>query len=168
MYAFTAASKVLPLPCWVRVTNLKNGRQVVVKVNDRGPFVANWIIDLSYAAARALGMIRSGTAIVEVQAIDPARPAVDPPPPRTEVQGAPAPKLFLQVGAFSGASRARSLATALRDMGFGPVRVTVLLAEARQTLYAVRLGPLPDVKALDAAAQRMRAVGIKGFRVQVD
>ncbi|APZ44115.1 septal ring lytic transglycosylase RlpA family protein [Acidihalobacter ferrooxydans] len=168
MYALTAASKVLPLPCWVRVTNLRNGRQVVVKVNDRGPFVANRIIDLSYAAARDLDMIGPGTAIVELQAVDPGRPRSNPPPPRTQVQGAPAPRLFLQVGAFAGRDNAQHLATALRDMGFGPVRVDTLLRGQRQTLFAVRLGPLASVDKLDAAARRMNAIGIKGFRVQVD
>ncbi len=168
MYAYTAASKVLPLPCWVRVTNLRNGREVVVKVNDRGPFVANRILDLSYGAARALGMIQSGTAIVEVQAVDPALPAANPPPPPSEAQGAPVPRLFLQVGAFSDQERARRLVTALRDMGFGPVRLAPLLAEPRQALYAVRIGPLANVNALDEAARRMRKVGIKGFKVRVE
>jgi len=168
MYTMTAASKVLPLPCWVRVTNLRNGRQVVVKVNDRGPFVANRIIDLSYAAARRLDMIGTGTSIVELQAVDPGRPASNPPPPRAEAQGAPRPRLFLQVGAFSKHDNARHLATALKDLGFGPVVVNALHRAGRQTLYAVRLGPLADVAALDSAAQKMRSVGISGFRVRVE
>ena len=168
MYAMTAASKVLPLPCWVRVTNLRNGRQVVVKVNDRGPFVANRIIDLSYAAARRLGMIGTGTAIVELQAVDPGRPASNPPPPRAETQGAPRPRLYLQVGAFAQHDNARHLATALKDLGFGPVVVSRLPRADKQTLYAVRLGPLVDVSALDAAARKMRSVGIHGFRVRVE
>lgn len=69
MYAMTAAHKTLPLPTWVEVTNLANGRRVIVKVNDRGPFVGTRIIDLSYAAAKALDMIRAGTARVEVRAL---------------------------------------------------------------------------------------------------
>lgn len=168
MYGMTAASKVLPLPCWVRVTNLRNGRQVIVKVNDRGPFVANRIIDLSYAAARRLHMIGTGTAIVELQAINPANPAANPPPPRAETQGAPRPRLFLQVGAFARRGNAQHLATALRDMGFGPVVISTLLHGDAKGLFAVRLGPLADVGALDAAAHRMRTVGIKGFRVRVE
>jgi rare lipoprotein A len=70
MYAMTAAHKTLPLPTYVRVTNLENGRTVVVRVNDRGPFVSNRIIDLSYTAAAKLDMLRKGTAMVEVRAID--------------------------------------------------------------------------------------------------
>jgi rare lipoprotein A len=70
MYAMTAAHKTLPLPAYVRVTNLQNGRSVVVRVNDRGPFVGNRIIDLSYTAASKLDMLRNGTAMVEVRSID--------------------------------------------------------------------------------------------------
>lgn len=69
MYQMTAAHKTLPLPTYVQVTNLTNGRQVIVKVNDRGPFVSNRLIDLSYAAAKKLGMVGRGTAPVSVRAI---------------------------------------------------------------------------------------------------
>jgi rare lipoprotein A len=71
MYAMTAAHKTLPLPAYVRVTNLLNGRSIVVRVNDRGPFVGNRIIDLSYTAASKLDMLRNGTAMVEVRSIEP-------------------------------------------------------------------------------------------------
>jgi rare lipoprotein A len=72
MYAMTAAHKTLPLPAYVRVTNLQNGRSIVVRVNDRGPFVGNRIIDLSYTAATKLDMLRNGTAMVEVRSLEPA------------------------------------------------------------------------------------------------
>jgi rare lipoprotein A len=74
MYAMTAAHKTLPLPSYARVTNLKNGKTCVVRINDRGPFVANRIIDLSYTAAVKLDMLREGTTLVEVRAITPAAP----------------------------------------------------------------------------------------------
>jgi len=73
MFDMTAASKTLPLPTYVKVTNLENGRSVVVKVNDRGPFKRKRIIDLSYVAARKLGYARKGTALVRVTAINPRR-----------------------------------------------------------------------------------------------
>jgi rare lipoprotein A len=76
MYGMTAAHKTLPLPAYVRVTNLQNGRSVVVRVNDRGPFVGNRIIDLSYTAAAKLDMLRNGTAMVDVRVIDPMTPPV--------------------------------------------------------------------------------------------
>ena len=74
MYGMTAAHKTLPLPAYVRVTNLQNGRSVVVRVNDRGPFVGNRIIDLSYTAAAKLDMLRDGTAMVEVRTLQPVDP----------------------------------------------------------------------------------------------
>jgi rare lipoprotein A len=76
MFAMTAAHKTLPLPCYARVTNLANGRHVVVRINDRGPFVANRIIDLSYSAATRLDMIRNGTAFVQVEVLTPAAPTL--------------------------------------------------------------------------------------------
>ena len=77
MYGMTAAHKTLPLPAYVRVTNLQNGRSVVVRVNDRGPFVGNRIIDLSYTAAAKLDMLRNGTAMVEVRSVGPASAPAD-------------------------------------------------------------------------------------------
>jgi rare lipoprotein A len=83
MYAMTAAHKTLPLPAYVRVTNLENGKSVVVRVNDRGPFVGNRIIDLSYTAAARLDMLRNGTAMVEVRGIDPQAPVTELTTPMT-------------------------------------------------------------------------------------
>ncbi|MEJ2478951.1 MAG: septal ring lytic transglycosylase RlpA family protein [Acidihalobacter sp.] len=168
MYAMTAASRDLPLPTWVRVTNLENGRQVVVKVNDRGPFVPNRIIDLSYAAGKRLDMIRKGTALVEVQAIDPQHPAVNPPPPKDAAHGGPVPRLYLQVGAFASEHNAARFKAQLAARGLGPLVVQAGAGDGGQTLYRVRLGPLADVNALDSATEHMRALGIKGFRVTVD
>ncbi len=167
MYGLTAASKVLPLPCWVRVTNLENGHRVMVKVNDRGPFVANRIIDLSYAAARRLDMIGPGTAIVELQAIDPGNPRIDPLPPRTMIQGAPKPRLYLQVGAFIKETNALHLQTAINDMGLGPAVVHRWPARGALKFYTVRLGPLATVVAVDSVTERMRKVGLKGFRISI-
>jgi rare lipoprotein A len=92
MYGMSAAHKTLPLPAYVRVTNLQNGRSIVVRVNDRGPFVGNRIIDLSYTAAAKLDMLRNGTAMVEVRSLD-AAPAPAPAPaqeaPITAADSAP-------------------------------------------------------------------------------
>ncbi|HEY9198349.1 MAG TPA: septal ring lytic transglycosylase RlpA family protein [Gammaproteobacteria bacterium] len=84
MYGMTAAHKTLPLPTYARVTNLRNGRSIVVKINDRGPFVANRIIDLSYTGAAKLGLLGNGTGLVEVRALDPRR--ADPGPTLIEVK----------------------------------------------------------------------------------
>ena len=104
MYAMTAAHKNLPLPTYVRVTNLRNGRSAVVKVNDRGPFHDNRIIDLSYAAATKLGILATGTGLVEISAID-VRQQAEPDPQAVNVaqpaDGEEIPGVFIQVGAFS-------------------------------------------------------------------
>jgi rare lipoprotein A len=81
MFAMTAAHKTLPLPCYARVTNLTNGRSAVVRINDRGPFVDNRIIDLSYSAARKLDIIRNGTAFVQLEVVTPASPVITAPFP---------------------------------------------------------------------------------------
>ena len=78
MYGMTAAHKTLPLPCYARVTNLRNGRSIVVRINDRGPFVANRLIDLSYTAAAKLDMLRDGTTLVEVRTLVPGAPLPAP------------------------------------------------------------------------------------------
>lgn len=160
MYAMTAAHKTLPLPAYVRVTNLGNGRSVVVRVNDRGPFVDNRIIDLSYTAAHKLGMTRAGTAFVEVEVITPgtlnataqgATPAPVPP-----LAG---PVLYLQAGAFGVAVNAEQLAQRLRREGIESVRV--LEPDATSTLYRVRVGPIADVAAFDVTAERVARLGVQ-------
>ena len=99
MYGMTAAHRTLPLPAYVRVTNLQNGRSVVVRVNDRGPFVGNRIIDLSYTAAAKLDMLRNGTAMVEIRTIDPTVP----PPAITASALATAPTAPAVAGAAGAA-----------------------------------------------------------------
>ncbi|MHB8425366.1 MAG: septal ring lytic transglycosylase RlpA family protein, partial [Gammaproteobacteria bacterium] len=132
MYAMTAANKVLPLPCYVRVTDLENGRSVIVRVNDRGPFVKNRIIDLSYAAAARIGMLGAGTALVDVQAVTPG----EPPPPTAPGSNLPVPsgmppgsaatgtasepQLFVQVGAYATESNATRVLTRLRAASVSP------------------------------------------------
>jgi rare lipoprotein A len=91
MYAMTAAHRSLPLPTYVRVTNLQNGRSTVVRVNDRGPFHSDRIIDLSYAAAHKLGVVQSGTAMVEVRALDPNAPVPPPAAPTSIAMVTPQP-----------------------------------------------------------------------------
>ncbi|MGH8128109.1 MAG: septal ring lytic transglycosylase RlpA family protein, partial [Gammaproteobacteria bacterium] len=124
MYAMTAASKVLPLCTWVKVSNLKSGKSVILQVNDRGPFVRNRIIDLSYTAAKTLGVVRNGTALVEVQAI--ANPSAQPPKDIAKVsQTFPVKELhhraelYVQLGAFADHGNAERLRAhlLLRQLG---------------------------------------------------
>src|SRR5579863_7142204 len=104
MYGMTAAHKTLPLPTYARVTNLRNGKSVVVRINDRGPFVANRLIDLSYTAAAKLDMLREGTTLVEVHALTPGAPDE-----LTRSAAAPPPALYIQAGAFADADNAQRL-----------------------------------------------------------
>jgi rare lipoprotein A len=167
MYKFSAASKVLPLPSFARVTNLENGKSVVVRVNDRGPFMPNRVIDLSLAAAVRIGIWPRGTGLVEVQGIDPAHPNAEPAPrtavtPRTGRQ----PLLYVQVGAFADAANAERLAARLRGLKLGPVRVIAGSANGR-TLQRVQIGPLPDVDTVDRTTARLDALGLPHASVDV-
>ncbi|MGH8183925.1 MAG: septal ring lytic transglycosylase RlpA family protein [Rhodanobacteraceae bacterium] len=167
MYKFSAASKVLPLPSFARVTNLENGKSVIVRVNDRGPFMPNRIIDLSLAAAVRIDIWPKGTGLVEVQGIDPAHPNAEPPPvtavtPRT----GKAPQLYVQVGAFADAGNAERLAARLRGLKLGAVRVVATVVGGR-TLQRVQIGPLPDVDTVDRTTAKLDALGLPHSSVAI-
>jgi rare lipoprotein A len=193
MYGMTAAHKTLPLPAYVRVTNLQNGRSIVVRVNDRGPFVGNRIIDLSYTAAAKLDMLRNGTALVEVRSID---PTVVPPPvitasatphapadvaaatpvaaPLTVVTAPPTPAptagaaaLFVQAGAFADPANAERLAARLRGGSYGKVFVRDDQIAGRK-MYRVRIGPVPDVAEFDRVVAALEQAGVKDAHLALD
>ena len=167
MYAFTAASKVLPLPSYARVTNLENGRSVIVRVNDRGPFAPNRIIDLSYAAAVRIGIWPKGTGLVEVQGIDPTHENVEPaPPPIVTAQSGGKPKLYLQVGAFGDPANAQRLADQLRAQDLGAIRVVDAQIGGRD-LKRVQIGPLANVDEADRVTQKIDALGLPHAQVAV-
>ena len=171
MYAYTAASKVLPLPCYVRVTNLQNGRSAIVRVNDRGPFVSNRIIDLSYVAAIKLGVWPQGTAMVEVRGVDPEHlPRAAEPERNTTVSTSPAktpqPELYLQVGAYSESSNAEHAAAKVRAARLGEVHVVAASVEGK-TVHRVRLGPLRDAQEADRLTPMLRGLGLGEPRVAV-
>lgn len=189
MYEMTAAHKTLPLPTYVRVRNLRNDRSIVVRVNDRGPFVHNRIIDLSYAAARKLGMIRDGTSLVEVTAISfdepsgdrPARNVVpQEPPPQTSpapVAESPAPvdpvqvpepeplvdgvenRVYAQVGAFGSLENAERRHQLLLDRGIANSYVHTDTS-ASPPLFRVRIGPIVDVVQYDVLVEELERLGI--------
>jgi len=167
MYAMTAAHKTLPLPTYVEVTNLENGRKVIVKVNDRGPFHDNRIIDLSYSAASKLGILAKGTGMVEVRAITPGQA---PSSVVTEVQY---PKsdalvgLYLQVGAFSTSSRAEQIKNKLQQ-AIGDAVLIVPLNKPNGDLYRVRVGPLANVEYGDSLASRLVDLGYNDVHIVVE
>jgi rare lipoprotein A len=158
MYAMSAAHKTLPLPSYVQVTNLKNGKSVVVRVNDRGPFVANRLIDLSYSAAVKLDMVREGTTLVDVRALS----GVDDAPAAVGTD-----ELFVQAGAFAEEANAQRLLARLRAAGIGVAFIRRDDHNGR-TLYRVRVGPVPSVDEFDRVVAELRGVGVNDARLATD
>ncbi len=150
MYSMTAAHRTLPLPSYVRVTNLRNGRTVVVRVNDRGPFKSNRIIDMSYAAALKLDMVRDGTTLVEVAAVQSNDPPLPPSNPAV---------LYAQAGAFAVEANATKLRDTLGAQGMRHVSVDADSTHV-PPLYRVRVGPIQTVAEYDAIVTRLKALGV--------
>ena len=188
MYAMTAAHRTLPIPMWVEVTNLDNRKRVVVKVNDRGPFVDDRVIDLSFRAAEYLGMIEDGTALVEVRAL--GVPGVGPVAPvaaasadagseprsggfsiiSDAVAGTPGPnnaafrQIFLQVGAFAERENADVLAERLKSNGFENSFI-VTVGEGPHAMHRVHIGPLESAEHTDEVNEGLRAMGVNDSRL---
>lgn len=165
MYSMTAAHKSLPLPSFVRVTNLENNKQIIVRVNDRGPFHEDRIIDLSFSAAYKLDMLKKGTAKVKVEAITDFNQgqvqvaAIKKPEPFITV--APPinnPKLdnksYIQVFATKNQTIARNTAKNLRQMLEVPVHLPIA-----NGIFRVQLGPIENKTEMDNLIQRLRTNG---------
>lgn len=150
MFQLSAAHKSMPIPGFLRVTNLENQRSIIVRVNDRGPFHSDRIIDLSYAAAYMLGFDTQGTAMVEVEAIVPTLSAASQPasaPVAALPEVVPATGAILQVGAFSDLNSAEQLSNRLRGMTTRPVFIrSVVIDDSKQLVHRVRVGPIPDAE----------------------
>ncbi len=193
MYAMSAAHKTLPLPSYVRVTNINNRKSVVLRVNDRGPFLHNRLIDLSYVAARKLGITATGTGRVEVTAIVSAKTAsassqYDTAPvvrekldddTRTKApvtRHAPIVnhtrpekiRMFLQVGAFSSHDNALSLRDRLEKLDIHPVVIRTIKKSNGQQIFRVRIGPLANSASKDLILQRVTKIGISDAHVVRD
>ncbi|HSG04521.1 MAG TPA: septal ring lytic transglycosylase RlpA family protein [Marinobacterium sp.] len=165
IYKMSAAHKSLPIPSYARVTNLDNGKSVIVRVNDRGPFHEDRIIDLSYAAASRLDITQKGTGRVLVEAID-ARGAKRPEPVSSDriaakiepnTNGAVAGR-FLQVGAFGNAENAQRAQLKLASLSGENVKVVPVDQEGRQ-LHRVLLGPLSSGVSVDGLINRLLDAG---------
>lgn len=158
MFALTAAHRSLPLPTWLRVTNLANGRSTVVRVNDRGPFHADRILDLSYGAAVKLGFAEQGVAQVRIEAITPPRPGLPEPRPvpvvsePDDLTDAPG-TIWVQAGAFGDPEAARRLGDTLAGV-LGDEADRIRLDDAVEGLVRVRVGPFADL----GEANRMQAL----------
>lgn len=172
MYGMTAANKVLPLPTYVRVTNLENHKQVIVRVNDRGPFHVNRIIDLSFAAAKKLDMIKTGTALVEVEAIDPRQPAPTAKPAVVVTHIASTstsakPVIYLQLGAFSTNAAAERFEQRIQQYTQRPIRI-VAGASQGLAIYRVQVGPVASVDEADALTATFKQHGLGDAFAVVD
>jgi rare lipoprotein A len=163
MFAMTAAHPTFPIPSYARVTNVKNGRSVVVRVNDRGPFHSNRIIDLSYAAAVKIGIANAGSGLVEVERVyeaAQASPTIDrtPPPVPAVVETAVVTQdpagLWLQLGAFSSRESADSFRDKMvRDLGWNNEPLQVF---SREGMHRVRMGPYRNRDEAGAIADKVR------------
>ncbi len=168
MFAMTAAHRTLPIPCYVRVTNFENGKQIIVKVNDRGPFHDDRIIDLSYAAANKLDILKNGTAYVQVDAIDPQR--------YNEQQGFTHKQnkrntpnrpysqkhlIYLQVGAFEQRFQAKQFARKIKPLLTERVNIYEVKLSQR-SIYRIKIGPLLDHIEGLAINQRLKDAGLTG------
>lgn len=165
MLAMTAAHKSLPLPTYVRVKNLNNGRTVTVKINDRGPFESNRLIDLSYAAAKKLGIVGHGTARVEVTAIDPRHDSdVDTRAPvffakNQYTSSSQRNLMYVQAGAFRNKSNAEKLKRQLQAY----VHTPIVIVQSKK-LYLVQIGPVKDPW---SAARINRQLSLRGLNGKV-
>ncbi len=173
MYGMTAAHPTLPIPSYVRVTNVKNGKSVIVRINDRGPFHADRVIDLSYTAAYKLGLVQNGSGLVDVTSIDPAQWTPAPTAPTTVVAAAiekpePLPSspasnsegYWLQLGAFSVQANAEQMLAKLKaELGTLGESVRIHVAEG---LYRLRAGPFKSSnEASDVAIQLKQLTNIQ-------
>lgn len=178
MYAMTAAHKNLPLPTYVKVRNLENGRSVVVRVNDRGPFHQGRVIDLSYTAASKLGIVGRGTGQVEVTALPPyqtlggaRKVAHQPPPANSAAASKPAraqpvtgqDNAFVQIGAFSSLENAERLRARIQSELDRPVSIQSVPDSS--AAYRVRVGPIPYPSGTDELHTQLAALGIHQTRV---
>ncbi len=156
MYKLTAAHKTLPLPSYVEVTNKKNNKTIVVRVNDRGPFVGDRIIDLSYAAAKALDFIQDGIADVHIRVVKSPRDLVNNP----ITQGS----TYLQLGAFSDKISAYNLANKVSQL-LGIETFVTILSTSSGTLHRVRIGPVESESKINQLINQITANGISDAKV---
>jgi len=166
MYAMTAAHKTLPLPTYVEVKNLKNGRKAVVKVNDRGPFHDGRIIDLSYAAATKLGVVATGTAPVEIRVVKKAanderkESVVGIDDEYIDENG----KLYVQIAAFNTEDNALKMISDLREKKFHSVRIHVDNNKGK-LLYRVRIGPVPTDNVAEKVLAQLKEINLNNAKI---
>lgn len=155
MYAMTAAHKTLPIPSYAQVTNLENHRSIIVRINDRGPFVGNRELDLSYAAAKNLDMEKDGTGVVEIKAISPSQAL----PHLQKIAATQEKNIYLQVGSFGSAKKAMKLKNkiAANNLPEPDIRSSTY---KKSTLYKVQLGPIDSTAIANQLNEQLAKIGI--------
>ena len=168
MFDYTAAHKTLPMPSYLRVKNLKNGKTVVVKVNDRGPFVNNRIIDLSYAAARRIDMLEEGTAFVEMSSINQTEAAKTLNYENKSTMSKEglanivkfnSNKIYLQIGAFKEKKNALNMKKKVSSEGVKNVYIEKSRLK-RQVIYRVQIGPIKSIDRYDQIASLLASLSL--------
>jgi rare lipoprotein A len=170
MYDMTAAHKTLPLPTYVKVTNLDNNRSVVLKVNDRGPFHNDRIIDLSYSAATKLGIAGNGTGLVEVVALVPEKKVKKANYKKVAlVSGVPSKpvNLYVQIGAYSDRKNAQGVQLKLQRSKISNVKISQVDSPLRP-LYRVRVGPINKVEHADSMLDELGKLGYAQAKIIVE
>lgn len=158
MWAMTAAHKTIPFGTWVRVLNPSNHREVIVRINDRGPFVQGRVIDLSKGAAEKLGLVQTGTANVKIfltrqPSQDSFHPAEESKDPRPGSSVSSSKIWTIQIASFRDPSHAVELADQLASQ-FEGIRI-----EKANAYYRVRIGQFPNQEAASQVAKRLRQLG---------
>ncbi len=154
MYAMTAAHKTIPIPAYLKVTNLKNKRSIIVRVNDRGPFHENRIIDLSYTAASKLDILKSGTGFVEIEAIDPSAPQQKVITINSAHHSQAQDEIYIQVGAFGQQTNAIKLTNKIHARGIPDVHIQTDNKMA-SPIFRVQIGPLLSAAEADIITQKL-------------
>lgn len=165
MYQASAAHKSLPIPSFLKVTNLDNNRSIIVRVNDRGPFHGDRIVDLSYAAAVKLGYADRGTARVFLESVvangdSYSNRGASEPVNRVAVSNATGSDKYLQVGAFSKLSAARSVSNELRVLTDKPVFIRSVNTVNNGVMHRVRIGPLANSGEISRLSRRVEAANL--------
>jgi rare lipoprotein A len=155
MNAMTAAHKTLPIPSYAQVTNLENHRSIIVRINDRGPYVGNRELDLSYAAAKTLDMEQDGTGAVEIKVISDSQAL-----PQLQKSAATQEKnVYLQVGSFGSAKKAMKLKNkiAANNLPEPDIRSSTY---KKSTLYKVQIGPINSTAKANQLNEQLAEIGI--------
>ena len=155
MYAMTAAHKTLPIPSYAQVTNLENNRSIVVRINDRGPFVGGRELDLSYAAAKNLDMQRDGTGAIEIKAISSAQAL----PHIQRIAASQEQQVYLQVGSFGSAKKALTLKNKITAYNLPEPDIRSSTYK-KSTLYKVQMGPISSTASANQLSQQLAEIGI--------